>query len=80
MYQASGCRVNRLYGSDRDAYLVFSNWQLTQATAAWNLGLSRLVMRRIGGGPESTRFNQRAGGQTECTIFAVLEVKKEISA
>jgi len=24
-------------------------------------------------------FTQRAGGQTACTIFAVFEVKKEIS-
>jgi hypothetical protein len=37
------------------------------------------AMERIGGGPDGTRFNERAGGRTECIILAVLKVEKEIS-
>jgi hypothetical protein len=39
-------------------------------------GVISAVMVRVGGGPDGTRFNERAGGPTECTILAVFEVKE----
>jgi len=44
------------------------------------LGAVMCGSQTFGGGPDGTWINQRAGGQNGCTIFAVFEVKKEISA
>src|SRR5260370_41836 len=44
---------------------------LARSGSRWRLSLC--------GGPEGTWFNQRAGGQNGCRIFATFEIKNEIS-
>jgi hypothetical protein len=71
--------VSKATAADSDEATNFSSAVASDTTLGFLAGSGSCWRLTLCGGPEGRWLNQRAGGQNGCRIFAIFEIKNEIS-